>query len=394
MLVEIPIDIWDPSRGGLEGYLWRLARFLTARGHRVRILCRRSSGPSGLGSEEPIEVEELSVPRWPRWWREIRFARAALAHRRAGGADVTLAVRHTLEADAYQPHGGPFRTALAASLEGIEPAALRFLKRALRRLRPTNRVLLYLDREIFRRSEGLITLSLSGKVEEDFRRAYPGENFRFERLGSGVDLEEFHDRDRAERSRELRERFALPPEARSALFIGHKFGPKGLGEAVRALAAAPLWHLVVVGRGRPRRYRRLSRKLGVEGRVHFAGPTGDPRGFLAAADALVLPTRHDPCSLVVLEALACGTPAVTTTANGAGELMEPGREGFVVEPGDIGAVASALEAIRRDWDRFHAAALETSRRLSLDAHFAAMERVLDRAARERRARRGTRAQNG
>ncbi len=390
MLVEIPIDVWDPSRGGLEGYLWRLARFLTGRGHRVRILCGRSRAPSERG----IEVEKLSIPRWPRWWREIAFARAALARRRTGGADVTLAVRHTLEADAYQPHGGPFRTALAASLDGVEPAALRFLKRTLRHLRPTNRVLLWLDREIFRRSRGLITLSLSKKVEDDFRRAYPGENFRFERLGSGVDLDEFHGRDRPERTRALRERFALPEKARVALFIGHKFGPKGLADAVRALAGAPQWHLVVVGNGRPGRYRRLSRALGVEGRVHFAGPTGDPRAFLAAADALVLPTRHDPCSLVVLEALACGTPVITTTANGAAELMDPGREGFVVEPGDHNAVASALESVHRDWDRFQAAALETSRRLSLDAHFAAMERVLDRAARERCERQGSGAKDG
>ena len=43
MIVEIPIDVWDPGRGGAEGYLRRLSRGLAARGHRVRILCLRSS---------------------------------------------------------------------------------------------------------------------------------------------------------------------------------------------------------------------------------------------------------------------------------------------------------------------------------------------------------------
>jgi len=353
-----------------------------ARGHRVRILCLRSNP----AFEGPLEVERLAVPRWPRWWRELRFARAALERRRLGSADVTLAVRHLLEADLYQPHGGPFRTAIAASLEGVEPAALRLARLALRRLRPATRVLLWTDREILRRSPGLVVVSLSRKVEEDFRRAYPGLSLTFERIYNGVDLEEFHDRDREEAARALRQRLGIPPEARIALFVGHKFGPKGLREAVEAVAAAPGFHLVVLGGGRPAAYRRLARSAGVASRVHFAGAAREPRPFYAAADVLVHPTRYDPCSLAVLEALACGTPVITTTANGASELMVSGREGFVVEPGASPAIARALLAIGESWSRFHEAALARARDLGFERHLDAMEKVLRRAADERRKR--------
>src|SRR5258705_6789475 len=48
-------------------------------------------------------------------------------------------------------------------------------------------------------------------------------------------------------------------------------------------------------------------------------------------DFFGLPTRHDPCSLVVLEALAMGLPVITTKQNGAAEIMSEGHEGFVLE---------------------------------------------------------------
>lgn len=392
MIVEIPIDIWNPARGGLEGYLLRLTRGLLARGHGIRILCRAvvpdAAGRVPLESRTPpgpgqLEVVRIAVPPWPRWLRELAFARKAREIRRAGGADVTLAVRHALEADVYQPHGGPFKTALDASLAGVEPAALREAKRLLRRLRPVNRILLRLDRAILD-APGLVTVSLSGKVEEDFRRAWPGAPLRFERIPNGVDLEEFHGRDRAERARDLRRRLGIPAAARVALFAAHKFGPKGLADALGALPLAPAWHLAVLGGGRPGPFLRIARNLDVAGRVHFLGAVPGARAFHAGADAFVLPTHYDPCSLSVLEALACGTPVVTTTANGAGELMADGREGSIVRPGDRGAIARALTEIGAGWEGFHAACLQRAKGLSFKDHLDRMESVLTRAAEDRR----------
>ena len=42
------------------------------------------------------------------------------------------------------------------------------------------------------------------------------------------------------------------------------------------------------------------------------------------------PTYYDPCSLVVLEALACGLPVITTAQNGASELLTDGVDGYVL----------------------------------------------------------------
>src|SRR5439155_7596627 len=78
-------------------------------------------------------------------------------------------------------------------------------------------------------------------------------------------------------------------------------------------------------------------------RVSFAGAVADPRPFYRDADFFVLPTKHDPCSLVVLEALAMGLPVISTKFNGACEIMTDGVHGYVLDdPADVNALAAAM----------------------------------------------------
>ena len=81
------------------------------------------------------------------------------------------------------------------------------------------------------------------------------------------------------------------------------------------------------GKGRTAFYRRAAERFGVADRVKFWGPVAETAPFYQAATVLALPTLYDPCSNVVLEALACGTPAITTAANGAAEFITPGENG-------------------------------------------------------------------
>ena len=70
------------------------------------------------------------------------------------------------------------------------------------------------------------------------------------------------------------------------------------------------------------------------------------RNCYFAADFFVHPTFYDPCSLVVLEALACGLPVITTRYNGAAEVLHPPREGFVIDdPHDLDQLAGAMKQL-------------------------------------------------
>jgi UDP-glucose:(heptosyl)LPS alpha-1,3-glucosyltransferase len=107
--------------------------------------------------------------------------------------------------------------------------------------------------------------------------------------------------------------------------------------------------LLVCGGGRITAIRRLVGRFGLEANIHLLGRVDDIRVCYHAADFFVLPTYYDPCSLVVFEALACGLPVITTANNGAGELIEPGREGYVIpSPNDVEALLAALARMADD----------------------------------------------
>ncbi len=143
-------------------------------------------------------------------------------------------------------------------------------------------------------------------------------------------------------------------------------------------AARP--HLLVVGRDDPAPHRALAERLGVTDHVHFAGGVADPIPFYRAADFFVLPTRHDPCSLVVLEALAMGLPVISTVFNGACEAMVDGRHGSILpDPADTAALAGAMGRLLDRQTRWLAGAAVRALRptLSWERHLDAVEKAYE-----------------
>jgi UDP-glucose:(heptosyl)LPS alpha-1,3-glucosyltransferase len=227
-----------------------------------------------------------------------------------------------------------------------------------------------------------VVLSLSEYVKNEMRLHYPDlPDDRLVTLFNAVDTDRFDPAARPGAGPAVRERFGLErPGTVVALMIAQDFERKGLREAILATcrggseAARP--SLLVVGKEDTRKYEQLaSRSCDVKD-VTFAGRTDDPYAFYQAADFFVLPTRHDPCSLVVLEALAMGLPVVSTVFNGACEIMADGKHGFVLgDPSDVEAVAAAMRklmdpALRQQMSR---ACTELRPRLAYAHH---LERLL------------------
>src|SRR5207237_5374224 len=152
--------------------------------------------------------------------------------------------------------------------------------------------------------------------------------------------------------------------------------------------AAPPFRLLVAGGPRTGPYRRLAHQLGVADRVCFMGYCRDSRDGYFAADFLVHPTFYDPCSLVVLEALACGLPVITTRYNGAAEHFTPPREGYVVaDPHDHGRMAWAMTQLLDPARRAACAqaARKTAAGWTFEHHYRQLLQVLTEAAARRRA---------
>jgi len=93
-------------------------------------------------------------------------------------------------------------------------------------------------------------------------------------------------------------------------------------------------------------------RLGIAARVEFRGFRHDVRAELAALDVLVHATvTAEPFGQVVVEGMAGGLPVVATAAGGPAEIITDGRDGVLVPPGDVAALADALTGLAQDTGR-------------------------------------------
>jgi glycosyltransferase involved in cell wall biosynthesis len=148
------------------------------------------------------------------------------------------------------------------------------------------------------------------------------------------------------------------------LFVGALQPRKDPLGAIEALALADSdLSLVLVGpdKGAAAEARRAVARLGLNGRVEFAGHVEKPElaALYRGAEALVFPSRYEGFGLPVVEAMASGTPVVATSVGAIPEVA--GDAAVLVEPGDPVALAGGIERALADRDRLVRAGLERAR---------------------------------
>lgn len=159
---------------------------------------------------------------------------------------------------------------------------------------------------------------------------------------------------------DLRERASMPLEhpwfapgqPPVILAVGRLVRQKDFPTLVRAFArvrARRPVRLVVLGRAdegsRRRQLEELMRELGVAGDVQLAGYVDNPAPYMRQAALLVLSSAWEGLPGVLIEALACGCPVVSTDCpSGPREILEGGRFGSLVPVGDVEAMAEAILA--------------------------------------------------
>ncbi|MGY9038630.1 MAG: glycosyltransferase [Rhodobacterales bacterium] len=159
------------------------------------------------------------------------------------------------------------------------------------------------------------------------------------------------------------------PEDAFVVAASGRFVPrKGFDVLIRAVAKLPGAHLWLLGDGRERgNLEALARELGMAERVHFTGWVSEPFHVVAAADAFVMPSRHEPLGNTLLEAWKVGVPTVATRSEGPDWYMRDGIDGIVTEIDDHDAIAAGLARIRDD--KTLAATFVAGARERLDQYF-------------------------
>lgn len=137
--------------------------------------------------------------------------------------------------------------------------------------------------------------------------------------------------------------FDTPEDAPLLLAMGRLHVNKGFDTLVEAMRDVPAAYLWIAGEGPLReRLERRAAQCGVTERIRFLGWRDDGPALLAAADAFVCSSRHEPLGNVVIEAWAHDCPVIAVESEGPGALIEHGRTGLLTPIDDSGALARAI----------------------------------------------------
>jgi len=323
------IDRWQPERGGAERALAQLARHLESESWKV--LAFGLEGPLS-GTNAPGEFHAVRARGFGRSARERSLSRALIHAARKAECDVTVGVRHLKEVDVLWSHGGSH----VATLESQGRVASG-----------RHKTFVALERSALAGGARTV-ICPSQLVYDEFARLYPGSTTRLGLIPNGVDLESFHPRERETRALELRAELALDPRVPLFVFAARHPERKGLPELLTALAKLEgPWHLLVAGPRDADVWRRRAGALDLHAERISTRAELDPVTLAAGADVCVLPTWRDTCGLVVLEALAAGTPVITTRLAGAAEVVTSGVAGDVIaQPEDTHELRTALVRAR------------------------------------------------
>src|SRR5699024_2552699 len=95
------------------------------------------------------------------------------------------------------------------------------------------------------------------------------------------------------------------------------------------------WRLTLVGGGPLlNEYRQLAQRLEIDRKINFAGETRDVIEYMKQADIFVLLSKSEGLPLSIIEAMREGIPVIASDVGGVSEILQHGRQGFLVKKGD------------------------------------------------------------
>jgi UDP-glucose:(heptosyl)LPS alpha-1,3-glucosyltransferase len=310
---------WFPH-GGLQRDCLAIARMLAARGHAVEILCGAWTGPA---APPEIAVRVLGWSGRANHSRNRSFA-AALAPILAGGGygrivgfdrmpglDLYYAADRCFMTDARARHGAWFR------------------------LTPRYRAAIAFERAVFGPQSRTHALLLHEGAKRDYQACYGTPDTRLHVLPPAVGRDRARPEDAAAIRSQLRADLGVGAEEFMLLVIASRYRTKGLDRAIEMLASLPptlraTSRLIVLGADEAPPYQAQAQRLGVAPNLQIMGGRDDVVRFLCAADLLVHPARADNTGTVLLEAILCGLPVMSSAVCGFAPHVERAAAGIVL----------------------------------------------------------------
>ncbi|NIR27779.1 MAG: glycosyltransferase [Gammaproteobacteria bacterium] len=350
---HIALFIYALTGGGAQRRTLSLANALSARGHRVDLVLVRGRGPLLRRVSEDVRVIALDLG----WSRMLRTVTRVTGHRgvqtavgvfglarylRAERPDVLLSAAnhvHLVAVWARRLARIPIPVVLRAS--NYPSANMRLWPLARRALRQT---LQWFARRAYRAAARVIAVSHG--VADNVAQLTGVERQRIATIYNPVDVNEV----RTKAAMPVEHPWLRPGSPPLILGVGRLVPQKDFATLIRAFARVRSTRparLVILGEGPMRkRLESLAEALGVAPDVDLPGYVHNPYAWMARASVFVLSSAWEGLPGVLLEALTCGCPVVSTNCpSGPAEILAEGAYGPLVPVGDAGAMAQAIAGL-------------------------------------------------
>ncbi len=334
---------YEPVRGGLQTVARTLARSLTARGHKVRVITNRY--PRRLAAHEVLD--DVPVSRWqfliPRWSQLLNFRfdlfLGGLFYLPWTLVRIIFLLRSE-RPDVVNLHfvGAPALFVLLARRLVKFRLVVTLHGDDVEGLEQRGRLDLWMFGALLRRAD--VVTACSQYLLDRALQIEPATRPKGRVIYNGMD-----------------QPAEVPAAAlqESLVAAGRMVPKKGFDVLLRAFARDKQRStLTLVGDGPERELlEKLARELGLNGEIRFSGGKDHSQTLaeMRLASVVVIPSLQEPFGLVALEAMALGKPIVASRVGGLPEVLE-GADALLVEPGDPTALARAIETaldrIRQD----------------------------------------------
>jgi UDP-glucose:(heptosyl)LPS alpha-1,3-glucosyltransferase len=304
--------------GGMQRDMLRTANELIKRGHSVEVftLSWQGEAPNGMA------VHVLPQKGWFNYQRYKKFISSTFKIIQATQVDYIFGYNRMAGLDAY----------FAADPCFIERAHTQ--RSFFYRLAPRTRWFANCEKAIFSATSNTHILAVALTEKPHFQKWYGLQDERFHYIPPYLSPERFVLENKTKMRKYLRQTFGFGAEDFVYLLTGSGFSMKGLDRAILALAAMPAelranTRLVAVGQDNPKQFAAMAQQLGLQAHVVISKGRTDIPQLMQGADVCVHPAYRENTGLVILEAMACGTPLLVTETCGYAAHVKAADAGLV-----------------------------------------------------------------
>lgn len=324
--------------GGLQRDFMRISRECFERGHSIDVYTMSWEGDIPEG----YQVHQLPKKGLSNHRRALRFAKQVQAKLAQKKYDCVIGFNKMPGLNVYFAADGCFKSRVQQQHS------------PLYRLNPRYRAYVELEKSVFDKHHSCKILLLNEQEKANFISCYGTTASRFHLVPPGISTDRVATPDAGFICAELRHEFGVDKRDFLIVSVATEFKTKGLERSLKAIAALPeavrkRIHFFVIGGDSPALYLPLAKKLGIEKNLIFLGARLDVERFLMAADLVLHPAVQENAGMVLIEALACGAPILTTANCGYAFHVSRAQAGRVLEtPFSQTALNQALLTVLND----------------------------------------------